>query len=287
MLKGSFKMVIRLASSLVLVLACVLMVRSYFVVESVVFARKNVAVGKWNAYTLDELVSTEGEIEWSHSEFGREPAYDAKYPLYWLPSGVQYSKPHDSPLGAKYHAFQSSGFAGFGSTQYYSSYAKWSFSRWQIRLPIWSICFLVSAAPLLWLLQSRWNLARRAREGPFWGRNVLVERMLFAGLTAGGVSAIVAAMIIDHLMEHGGMIRLVFRGPFRLQIITLVFAIVGFLVGRWRWRTDARRRFDDVRFCINCGYDLRATPARCPECGVEIESPAMSSGSGFQPSEIP
>jgi len=81
-----------------------------------------------------------------------------------------------------------------------------------------------------------------------------------------GLSACTAGEVI-HLLGYGGTSD-VHGATLRYWQIVLVAASPGtlaWLIAGLRRRRAARRR--RTALCAWCGYDLRATPGRCPECG--------------------
>jgi hypothetical protein len=52
-------------------------------------------------------------------------------------------------------------------------------------------------------------------------------------------------------------------------LLTLSLLVWLLVLGRWLLRTRRNRLRTEQGLCPACGYDLRASPARCPECGAE------------------
>lgn len=53
--------------------------------------------------------------------------------------------------------------------------------------------------------------------------------------------------------------------------VTLWLTLVcggGLVLGHFKLRRDLRQLRRERGLCLQCGYDLRATPGSCPECGA-------------------
>jgi hypothetical protein len=69
----------------------------------------------------------------------------------------------------------------------------------------------------------------------------------------------------------------VYRIPYWFPVVVTALPIGAWLAMKCRKRLRRHRR----GLCASCGYDLRATPERCPECGaVPTAQPARPGGAG-------
>jgi hypothetical protein len=80
---------------------------------------------------------------------------------------------------------------------------------------------------------------------------------------------------------YGGNPKLVpSSGGFRVAIPLVTFGIIAlilFAIALRKWiRYD---RWEKHGHCMQCGYDLRASEIRCPECGSEIPCPLQTNDS--------
>ena len=69
-------------------------------------------------------------------------------------------------------------------------------------------------------------------------------------------------------MRHDGL-----RHPYGMKrrlfnLLTYLFALTAILPAAWMIARNRCLARVEAGLCPSCGYDLRATPGRCPDCGA-------------------
>jgi hypothetical protein len=124
------------------------------------------------------------------------------------------------------------------------------------------------------------ELWRRARRGQFLRQVTYTVPPAPPGAGPGATAAAVATNSPPVVSSFAGVVTITEPAPpgfstYRLIAIPLLYfaALLAIAPAGWLVATVSRRRRSRAGCCTRCGYDLRASPDRCPECGTPAPGP--------------
>ena len=88
-------------------------------------------------------------------------------------------------------------------------------------------------------------------------------------LSATWIIVVISDELLDSDMREALVAEFGWQYPLRLISATLPLCAVLLLSLRLRLRSRAAHR-QQRGFCVSCGYDVRLSPDRCPECGAVL-----------------